>query len=283
MGRRLHAVMRSVAGAVSGAAGAVGVYRRLLSSPPAGDERWSRQNHRGEPITLLEGPALAAGGAGGAVVGGSSPRLKAAGVVAAMGAGAFGLIDDLAESRVEKGLKGHLGALRRGEVTTGALKIAGIGVTGMLAAALATPRRTSSLVGHLADLTIAGAVIASSANLINLFDLRPGRAIKASALVSVPLAVSGAPGSELAGAALGAAASLASVDLGESAMAGDCGANALGALIGTSAVSVLGRRGRLAVLGMNVGLTVASEKVSFTRVIESNAILSRIDAWGRRS
>ena len=65
-------------------------------------------------------------------------------------------------------------------------------------------------------------------------------------------------------------------------MLGDTGANAAGALRrhrparGAPAV-----RGRLAALAVLAGLTLASEKVSFTRVIESTPGLRELDAWGR--
>ncbi|MEO7746815.1 MAG: hypothetical protein ABIV05_11405, partial [Actinomycetota bacterium] len=58
------AAARAGAGvALAGAAGlaARGCARLLAHRPPGGADRWSRTNHRGEAITLLEGPALAAG------------------------------------------------------------------------------------------------------------------------------------------------------------------------------------------------------------------------------
>ena len=64
-------------------------------------------------------------------------------------------------------------------------------------------------------------------------------------------------------------------------MLGDTGANAAGALLGTALLDGTGRRGRLAALAVLAGLTLASERVSFTRVIESTPVLREIDAWGR--
>ncbi|HET7761309.1 MAG TPA: hypothetical protein VFL46_03045, partial [Phycicoccus sp.] len=93
--------------------------------------RWTRTNHAGDPVTLLEGPAYVAGAALGSVPAGP------AAVVAALGSGAFGALDDLAGDGSAKGLRGHLGAAARGRVTTGAVKILGIGATGVVAAALA--------------------------------------------------------------------------------------------------------------------------------------------------
>jgi hypothetical protein len=66
------------------------------------------------------------------------------------------------------------------------------------------------------------------------------------------------------------------------AMLGDTGANAAGALLGTAFLQRAGRRGRLVALVVLAGLTLASEKVSFTRVIESTPVLRELDALGRR-
>jgi UDP-N-acetylmuramyl pentapeptide phosphotransferase/UDP-N-acetylglucosamine-1-phosphate transferase len=64
-------------------------------------------------------------------------------------------------------------------------------------------------------------------------------------------------------------------------MLGDTGANAAGALLGTALLEGTGRRGRVAALAVLAGLTLASERVSFTRVIEATPVLREIDAWGR--
>jgi hypothetical protein len=65
-------------------------------------------------------------------------------------------------------------------------------------------------------------------------------------------------------------------------MLGDTGANALGAAWGVSTASALGRRGLLAATIAVVALTLASEKISFSRVIESTPALRTLDALGRR-
>jgi UDP-N-acetylmuramyl pentapeptide phosphotransferase/UDP-N-acetylglucosamine-1-phosphate transferase len=64
-------------------------------------------------------------------------------------------------------------------------------------------------------------------------------------------------------------------------MLGDCGANALGAGLATAAVAVLPRPARLAALGCVLALNAASERVSFTAVIERTPWLRRLDALGR--
>ncbi|MFI6792766.1 hypothetical protein ACIBG4_36100 [Nonomuraea sp. NPDC050383] len=274
-------LLHALAGAALGAVAARAVYTLLTRARPQDpDDRWTRKNHRGEPITLLEGPAFVAGaGAAAALVPGLPPRVRLAALLAGGGSGALGAYDDLYGTTSSKGFKGHLSALTRGEVTSGAVKILGIGATGLGAAALVS--------GGPADTLVNGAAIAGAANLANLFDLRPGRAIKVGLLTGGPLLAAALlrdrpVSAALAAVPLGAAAALLPDDLGERAMLGDAGANALGALLGLAAVTTLGRPGRLAVLGTVAALTAASEKVSFTKVIAGNRVLNRLDMLGRR-
>jgi len=257
----------AAAGVVAGVTAAVAhrILTRVVHSP-----RWARTNHAGDPVTLLEGPAYVAGSGLGALLAGPS------GVVASLGSGAFGALDDLVGDGSSKGLRGHLGAAARGEVTTGFVKVLGLGATGLLAVALADRCRPD--VGPL-DVLVGGGVVAGSANLANLLDLRPGRALKVVVAASVPLL--GSPGGRAAGAAAGAALGVLGPDLAGRAMLGDTGANAAGALVGTALAESTGRRGRLVALAVLTALTLASERVSFTRVIESTPGLREVDAWGR--
>jgi UDP-N-acetylmuramyl pentapeptide phosphotransferase/UDP-N-acetylglucosamine-1-phosphate transferase len=266
-------------------------YAALQARPPGGEKTWIRTNHRGEPVTLLAGPAVAAGAVAGAVLApGLSRPEKAAIVVAGAGAAAFGGYDDLTGSGASKGFRGHLGALRRGEVTTGAVKLAGIGATGLTAALLLAGQRPGagrqSAAATAADIVIDAGLVAGGANLLNLFDLRPGRAIKVAIGVGGLLAVTpggaGSGATSRAAVPLGAAAALLPDDLGERAMLGDAGANAIGAMLGIAATA-LPRSARLAALTAVVGLTAASEKVSFTRVIERTGPLRWLDMLGRRA
>jgi len=262
-----------------------------------------RLNHRGQTVTLASGPAMAVAAATTAALGAAawrstttdpagSPRplglpIAAAAAVAGLGSGAVGLYDDVVGSRPEqksaKGFRGHLAALRRGQITTGLVKIVGIGASGALAAAaLASrprPGQRGGLAATVTDVVIDTGLIAGSANLINLLDLRPGRALKAGLAVGVPLTLG--PAGALAAGPVGAAAGLLPDDLGERTMLGDAGANAFGALLGLATAATLPRPARLAVLAGIVGLTLASEKVSFTAVIESHPVLRRLDEWGR--
>ncbi|WP_018656621.1 hypothetical protein [Actinomadura flavalba] len=275
---RVSSTLRLTGGALLGAAAARAAYAALTANPPGG-EVWGRTNHRGEPVTLLEGPAFVAGAAaGGLLLPGVPARMRAAALLAGTVPGALGGYDDLSGSADSRGFKGHLGALARGEVTTGAVKILGIGAAGLGAAALAgSPAPTRA--GRVFDTLLNGALVAASANLMNLFDLRPGRAIKVGLITGAPLAATS--GAAVVAAPLGAAAALLPTDLAERAMLGDTGANALGALLGLGATR-LPRPARLAVFAGVAGLNAASEFVSFTKVIQRTPALHRVDMLGRR-
>ncbi|MBU2670139.1 hypothetical protein KOI35_42225 [Actinoplanes bogorensis] len=242
-----------------------------------------RTNFHGRTVTLAGGPALAAGATTAAVLGAGSARLAAAAATAGAVSGAVGFYDDIVGNRPEqktaKGFAGHLGALREGRVTSGLVKIAGVGAAGLVASALIGSRRSSRF-GRATDVLLGAGVIAGTANLVNLLDLRPGRAIKAGAILGTPL-LAGRGGGVAAGT-LGASAALLPDDLGEEIMLGDAGANALGALLGVALVARSGPAGRLAALTALGALTAASEKVSFTKVIQDTPWLRTVDELGRR-
>ncbi|MFI1576897.1 hypothetical protein [Embleya sp. NPDC020630] len=250
-------------------------YAALTRHAPGGAALWERRNHRGEALTLLEGPAAAIGATVAAACAPGVPgRWRAAGALAAVAGAGFGTYDDLAGSTDRRGFKGHLGALAKGEMTSGGVKIVGLGAAGLAAGVLVQR--------HPVDRVLAAVVVAGTANLINLFDLRPGRAAKAVLIAGAPGLVRGGAAAALAAAPVGAAAALLPEDLGEQAMLGDAGANALGAALGVALAAGASRTGLLTKAAVLVGLTAASERVSFTKVIAANRALNTLDMLGRR-
>jgi UDP-N-acetylmuramyl pentapeptide phosphotransferase/UDP-N-acetylglucosamine-1-phosphate transferase len=267
----------ALAGALAARAALAGA--AVLTARPAGAP-WRRMNSAKRPVTLLGGPALAASATATAVLGAPAGARAAAAVVGTV-SGLVGGYDDLAGARPEqardKGLAGHLAALRAGRVSAGAVKVAGIGAAAAVAAVLT---RSSRGPGSLVDGVLTTGLVAGTANLLNLLDLRPGRAGKAAALAAA--ATLGGPAGGLVAGPLGATLAVLPEDLGERVMLGDCGANALGALLGLRLAAIPGRAPRAGLLAGVVALTLASEKVSFTRVIEATPGLRELDRLGRR-
>jgi UDP-GlcNAc:undecaprenyl-phosphate GlcNAc-1-phosphate transferase len=196
--------------------------------------------------------------------------------VAVVGSGAVGAYDDHFGTTQAKGFRGHLRALRSGDVTSGMIKILGVGLSAAAAAVLIQYARPGcpKLVCRVLDGLLDTALIAATANLTNLLDLRPGRAAKATILLGAGLLGSGAA------PAVGAAAGSMPTDLAARSMLGDCGANALGAAVATAAAQSLPRPFRLLAFGAVAALNVASERVSFTDVIERTPLLHRLDQLG---
>jgi hypothetical protein len=288
-------VDRSGAGPASGlaglASGLVGLavtalgQRQVLSRWATAERasRWQRSNHAGSTVTLLEGPVVVVGAASGLALSAvlqPEHRARSGAIATAMlGAGLVGAYDDLYGTTQAKGFRGHLRALRDGTLTSGMVKIAGVGLSAAAAAVVlnrgrGSNERRGSAAGVL-DLVLDTALIAGTANLVNLLDLRPGRASKAATALGSGLVTSGA--APVVGAALGSLPS----DLGERSMLGDCGANSLGAGVGTVAASALPRPLRLLALAAVVALNLASERVSFSAVIDRHRALRWIDQWGR--
>lgn len=201
--------------------------------------------------------------------------------------GVLGLIDDLLASGTERGFRGHLGALRRGQLSTGALKL----VAGSMGA-LALAALWSS--GSWWRILLSGAVVALAANLANLFDRAPARVTKVSTLLTVAaVAISlvfSAGSLPEPHAAWGAAALVLGMswgllvpELSEKVMLGDTGANPLGATIGLTAVLVAPAAIELGLLVVLLGLNLVSERVSFSKIIAKNKLLNSFDMWGRNS
>jgi hypothetical protein len=84
-----------------------------------------------------------------------------------------------------------------------------------------------------------------------------------------------------AGPVLGALAGTVRADLGGRSMLGDCGANAAGAVLAAGFTATAPRQARVVALATVTALTLVSERVSFSRVIDANPWLRRLDRWGR--
>jgi UDP-N-acetylmuramyl pentapeptide phosphotransferase/UDP-N-acetylglucosamine-1-phosphate transferase len=247
-------------------------WRSLRSSGAAADQAWLRHNYRDREVSLLLGPAAAAGVVVGLAAAVPAPRRRAVLAVAAIGL--VGAYDDRYGDTHARGLGGHLDALRQGRVTTGMVKLLTMG--GVAAAASHREHRKPI------DAVLGTVLVAGTANLVNLFDLRPGRAAKVTTIAALALSRLGDPTARaVASVAGGAAGAALGPDVREHAMLGDCGAGALGATLGWSLATRPSRLGRIAAASGVVAATLASERTSFSAVIEANPVLRTVDGLGR--
>lgn len=244
-----------------------------------------RKNYRGLEVPaglgvavmlgMLAGLALVAVAHG--VAGDAPGAAAAAGVspyflAAALGFGLLGLWDDVSAAP-ERGMRAHARSLRRGALTSGAMKLAGGAALGYIVASPISDGFWWSL-GN-------GAIVALSANLHNLLDVRPGRAAKAFALGAVPLLVIGGPTAPAIAATLGAVVAVFPLDVRERGMLGDAGANAIGAVVGLSVVALGANWARLLALGLLAVLHLAAEGPTLSRGIDALPPLRALDRAGR--
>lgn len=271
-----------------GGGGLAALLLERASAPVLGAPALRRTNYRGHELATAGGlvivlavlvveaarTALAEFGVGEEL---SDSLLRSVLLFACFAFAFLGLIDDLLGTDADRGFRGHLRALVHGRLTTGAMKLFGGGVVAIVLAA--APGQVSGR-RLLAD----AALVALAANLGNLLDRAPGRTIKVGLVVYLPIAL--AAGTSPVGLALapvvGAAAGLLPADLDERLMLGDTGANLLGAVLGLAVVLETSRPVRTGVLIALVLLNVASERVSFTRVIDASPGLRHFDRLGRR-
>lgn len=273
-------------GLVVGGVVAAGLWKALAST--FDQPLFARTNHRGRDVPVAAGivvflTVVVVAGAWRFIDAafawidlGADARTSA--VLVAGGFGLLGLFDDMAAQGDDRGFRGHLGALTRGRLTTGGVKLV---VGGFLAMAV-TPA-TGGFVWW--RLLLGAAVIALAANTANLFDRAPARCTKVAVVCAVPLFAACAPLDRplLAGVAIviGAAIGLVGFDARERLMLGDAGSNVLGAVLGWGLVATTGWVVQVVVLAVLVALNLASERVSFSRVIDGTPVLRAIDRFGR--
>ena len=185
-----------------------------------------------------------------------------------------GIIDDSIGNRDVTGLKGHFKALIHGKLTTGGFKALLGGFVGLLICVSFDRTIPGIIVGTL--------VIALSTNLMNLLDLRPGRAIKVYLFISLILFIFGSIFErEMMALILPAVLAYFYYDLKAKAMMGDAGSNVLGISIGIFIVTSYSLNVQIFWLILLIVIHVVAEKFSITKLIEKNYILNFIDKLGR--
>ncbi|MDD5448374.1 MAG: hypothetical protein PHO53_04330 [Actinomycetota bacterium] len=190
----------------------------------------------------------------------------------------LGFLDDMVGSRASRGFKGHLTSFFKGKATSGFAK-ASIGFFVSMAISI----HFSENVG---EVFLNAFVIALAANLFNLLDVMPGRALKIflPSLAGV-IALNWKLGDFLVPQMLaigGVALVLFVGDIKEWFMIGDSGSNVLGAVVGLGIVIGANFWWKLALMLVFLLLNLLSEKFSFSRIISRNRVLNWLDNLGRK-
>lgn len=188
--------------------------------------------------------------------------------------GFAGILDDLVGETKIKGLKGHLSKMCQGQLTSGGLKA----IIGGLSALYVSFSFSMSLM----DLLLNTLIILFFINAMNLFDVRPGRAIKTFLITSMFVwTFSKAPDRYLTLILVGGILTIVKGDLKEEYMLGDVGANILGYTLGfTSAIS-FNMGNKIFIIALLVILHIIAEITSISLLINKNPVLRYIDEIGR--
>ena len=243
------------------------------------------QNYRGRPVGAWLGAAYVGALVGSLLVAEVLDGVRGRPISAAarsvwwmafgcLGVFLVGLYDDFRPSRT-RGIVAQLSPLARGQVTPGAVKLFGILASSAVVA--------WGLGARGARFVLGAAVMAGCANLWNLLDVRPGRALKFFLPVCVALSM-WAPGTAypaIGATAVGAGLVALVPDLRERGMLGDGGAGVLGFVIGLGLLVTLPVWWLMMALVVLLALHAASEVVTLSRLIEAVPPIRWYDRVGR--
>jgi UDP-GlcNAc:undecaprenyl-phosphate GlcNAc-1-phosphate transferase len=194
--------------------------------------------------------------------------------IAIVAFGVLGYVDDRWGDRSVSGFGGHIRAALRGRITTGFIKMVGGGLTAFVC-------------GHLlwdfgweaggSLWLVKSAVIALSANAINLLDTRPARAAYAFlGFAAASLLYDHTPGPTIL-AGIGAVIAWLPLDRRRKAMLGDAGSNVLGALWGVTFVAYARWEAVTAAMVLLVAFHIYAERRSLNADIAAVPLLRRMD------
>jgi UDP-N-acetylmuramyl pentapeptide phosphotransferase/UDP-N-acetylglucosamine-1-phosphate transferase len=197
---------------------------------------------------------------------------------AVFGFGLLGLLDDVKGDRRYRGLRGHFrAAFQEKTLTTGFVKAVGGAGCAVWIGWLSAP-------WDWGRVCLSALLIALSANLVNLFDLRPGRACALFLALACPftlwflMTVPSVVGVPALLFVVLPAWRVWSLDAQGRVMLGDVGSNLLGACLGLAFASPSVPLGfQIGALCCLVGIHILTERVSLTEQIERRAFLRALD------
>lgn len=185
-----------------------------------------------------------------------------------------GIMDDIIGNRNVSGLKGHFKSLFKGTLTTGGFKALYGGFVGLLISVVLTR--------SIPEIVLNTLIIALSTNLMNLMDLRPGRAIKVYLVIMIVMIATLTGFTRiLPFLIVPAVLTYFNQDLKAKCMMGDAGSNVLGISIGIFMAFGYSINVKIGWLVFLVLIHILTEKYSLTKIIEKNKVLNFLDRLGR--
>lgn len=185
-----------------------------------------------------------------------------------------GLLDDLIGQKEIKGFKGHIKELLHYHMTTGGLKA----IIGFFTALFVSAIFSNTYL----DMFTNAFLIALFTNMLNLMDLRPGRALKIFSVFLVIFIIFARENIWILLPIIGFVITYFPRDIKAYSMLGDTGSNLLGALVGTYSVFSFDFNIKLVVLLILILFHIIAEKYSITKFIENNSVLKFFDELGRK-
>lgn len=190
----------------------------------------------------------------------------------------LGFMDDILGSRDALGLKGHIRALLSGKLTTGIIKAAGVFLISLIASIFLSFGFWTIILNTL--------LTALFTNLLNMLDLRPGRAVKFYIFLTITFGINALLTGRyysfiLILPIISSVIGYFPFDLKARCMMGDAGSNLLGISAGILSVIQSSYFGKLILLFLLIMIHVITEKHSLSDVIKHSRLLSFFDNLGR--
>ncbi|MFV9510773.1 hypothetical protein [Tepidibacillus sp. LV47] len=188
----------------------------------------------------------------------------------------IGTYDDFYGDKKIKGFKGHFSAFCKGVITSGFVKAIGGGIVAFLL--------SLQLAVNPIEITSNALLIVLMQNTMNLFDLRPGRAIKLYLFLFLLLEILNPLffQNELPLIQIGILFVVFFYDIRAKIMLGDSGANLLGFQLGIWYSLLMPLYGKLFLIFLLFGINLYSERHSISQFIDQHKWLKAIDRLGQK-
>lgn len=185
-----------------------------------------------------------------------------------------GYLDDCLGDNNNKGLKGHLKGMMKGRLSTGIIKIIFALTMGIILSMI--------YFSGIGNIIFSSLLFCLCVNMINLLDLRPGRAIKGFMFFTILVSISsGLHSVWILFPIISSLVIYIRDELEENCMLGDTGSNLLGGILGLYTLKTALPGAKYTLFAIFLILHIIAEFKSFSEIIESVPILKHMDSFGQ--